>query len=89
MASGIFLFREDGQLIEMQETPYDSEDLLQKYLADHPDLLPGGQIDEASPRRWLLISREAGLPAEDEGCDRWFVDHLFLDQDAIPTPWLR
>jgi hypothetical protein len=85
VTSGVFLIKEDGQLIEMKELDYDSEDLLQKYLADHPSLLPGGQIDDAYPRRWLLISREATLPSEENGPDRWSVDHLFLDQDAIPT----
>ena len=32
-----------------------------------------------------MISREAALPSEENGSDRWSVDHLFLDQDAIPT----
>ncbi|MDP9378706.1 MAG: hypothetical protein M3Q29_00895, partial [Chloroflexota bacterium] len=35
--------------------------------------------------RWLLISRERGVPAEEGGGYRWSVDHLFLDQDAVPT----
>jgi predicted transport protein len=26
-----------------------------------------------------------GIPAEEDASDRWAVDHLFLDQDAIPT----
>lgn len=55
------------------------------YLADHPDLLAGDQINDAEPRRWLLISREMGLPSEEGGGNRWSADHLFLDQDAIPT----
>jgi len=29
MVSGVFLIKDDGQLIEMQEQAYDSEDLLQ------------------------------------------------------------
>src|SRR5262249_49565633 len=43
------------------------------------------QMDGAAPRRWLLISREMGVPSEEEGGGRWSLDHLFLDQDAIPT----
>ncbi len=85
MASGIFLVQEDGSLIEMEEQEYPSEDHLQELLAKYPNLLAGNQIDDANPRRWLLISREVGLPAEENGSDRWSVDHLFLDQDAIPT----
>jgi hypothetical protein len=69
----------------MEEAPYDSETLLQKLLADHPDLLAGDQIDAEEPRRWLLVSREMAIPGEQDGAGRWSLDHLFLDQDAIPT----
>ena len=85
MSSGMFLIQDDGQLVEMEEQPYPSEDLLQELLAKYPNLLAGNQIDSADPRRWLLISREAMLPSEENGAARWSVDHLFLDQDAIPT----
>src|SRR5262249_47674536 len=26
-----------------------------------------------------------GVPSEEEGGGRWALDHLFLDQDAVPT----
>jgi hypothetical protein len=58
---------------------------LQGLLAKYPNLLAGDQINDADPRRWLLIKREAQLPSEENGTSRWSVDHLFLDQDAIPT----
>lgn len=54
-------------------------------LAEYPNLLSGDQINQVSPRRWLLISREASIPGEEVGSGRWAVDHLFLDQDGIPT----
>ena len=82
---GIYLVREDGSLVEMSETPYDSEGLLQELLAKYPNLLAGDQMDTGSPRRWLLVSREAGVPDRPDGGDRWSLDHLFFDQDAIPT----
>ena len=85
MGSGIYLLQDDGRLLEMAEQAYESEDLLQRLLAEYPSLLAGDQIDSAAPRRWLLISREVGLPTEEHGAERWSVDHLFLDQDAIPT----
>ena len=69
----------------MEESPYDSETLLQKLLADHPDLLAGDQINDEEPRRWLLVTREMAVPGEQDGAGRWSLDHLFLDQDAIPT----
>ena len=86
MNQGIYLIRDEGQIIEMVEQPYDSEDLLQSLLARYPSLLAGDQIDCDAPRRWLLVSREAALPSSgDNGAGRWWVDHLFLDQDGIPT----
>jgi hypothetical protein len=85
MSSGMFLIQANGQLVEMSEQPYDSENMLQELLAKYPNLMAGDQINDANPRRWLLISREAALPSEENGPSRWSVDHLFLDQDAIPT----
>jgi hypothetical protein len=85
MSSGMFLIQADGQLVEMLEKPYSSEDLLQGFLAKYPNLLAGDQINIANPRKWLLISREAPLASEENGPSRWSVDHLFLDQDAVPT----
>ena len=85
MNEGIYLIQDNGHLIEMTEHEYDSEKLLQELLENYPSLIPGSQINDAAPRRWLLISREIGLPSEDEGPNRWSIDHLFLDQDAIPT----
>ena len=85
MSDGIFLIQADGQLVEMTEQAYDSEALLQRLLADYPNLLAGNQINPSTPRRWLLVRREAGLPSEEAGANRWSVDHLFLDQEGIPT----
>ena len=37
------------------------------------------------PRRWIVIDREQGVPEKaDEGA-RWYLDHLLVDQDAVPT----
>jgi hypothetical protein len=85
MNAGVFVLHDDGTLEEMKERPYDSENLLQELLAKYPNLLAGDQMDGEQPRRWLLISREVGIPSEEDGGDRWSLDHLFLDQDAVPT----
>ncbi len=85
MTGNIYLLQEGGELVAMAEEAYDSEDLLQRLLADYPSLMAGDQIDTASPRRWLLVSREAGVPSHEGGGAQWSIDHLFLDQDAIPT----
>lgn len=85
VGTGMFVIRDDGQLVEMAEQPYDTEDLLQRLLAQYPNLLVGDQMNASSPRRWLLISRETGIPSAEGAADRWSLDHLFLDQDGIPT----
>jgi hypothetical protein len=85
MNPGIFLIQDNDELVEMNEQAYDSENLLQTLLAKYPSLLAGSQIDAKEPRKWLLIGREFGVPSEEGGSDQWSLDHLFLDQDAIPT----
>jgi hypothetical protein len=85
MTGGIYLIQDGGALVEMTEQPYASEALLQALLAQHPAILAGDQIDSAAPRKWLLIDREVPIPGEQAGGGRWALDHLLLDQDAIPT----
>lgn len=85
MAGRIYILNDDSDLMAMEEAPYDSEELLQEMLANHPDLLAGEQINSDDPRRWLLITREMAVQGEEEGAARWSLDHLFLDQEAIPT----
>src|SRR5690606_13263561 len=85
MSGGIFLLGTDDQLLELVERPYDSERLLQQLLESHPALLSGNQVDPGNPRRWLLINRETGVPSAPDGGARWSLDHLFIDQDGIPT----
>jgi hypothetical protein len=85
MSETIFLLDTYGKLIELSETHYVSEHMLQKLLADYPGLLSGSQLNSIHPRRWLLISREFGVPDEPTIGSRWSLDHLFIDQDGIPT----
>jgi len=85
MSGQIFNIQDDGRLVEMNEEPFANEDLFQELLEKYPNLLAGDQFDSASPRRWLLIKREMGVPNEEGGGDRWSLDHLFLDQDGIPS----
>ncbi len=85
MPGGIFLLDPAGELTEMAETAFAAELDLQQLLAQHPNLLAGDQIDPGTPRRWLLVSREVGIPDQEQGSSRWALDHLFLDQDGVPT----
>ncbi|NLE44457.1 MAG: hypothetical protein GX620_07025 [Chloroflexi bacterium] len=82
----IYLVGKSGDaLVELEETKYVRESVTQNYLAQYPHLLPGDQIDPENPRRWLLVARELGVPGDVAGGTRWSLDHLFLDQDGIPT----
>jgi hypothetical protein len=82
--AGIYLER-DGELVNLAVEPFASEFELQSLIEHHEQLLAGDQINRSAPRRFLLVRREAGIPSQAEGSDRWSVDHLFIDQDAVPT----
>ena len=85
MAEQIFHLTESGNLEPMNEKPFDLEDRLQELVANHPDLLSGEQMSPDNPRRFILIDREQGIADKIGGTNRWSVDHLLIDQDAIPT----
>lgn len=53
---------------------------LQHLIAENPGLLPSDNRPEQ--RRWLLVTRE--LPITAEGTS-FSLDHLFLDEDGVPT----
>lgn len=79
----IYVLREE-QLVELRPSDYTNEALLQRLVADFPHLLAGEEIGE-TPRHWLLIGREYRVPDRPDVLTRWALDHLFLDQDAVPT----
>jgi hypothetical protein len=79
------VLKEDGSLIPMKPAQFVLEEHFQQLLEDHPELLAGDLIDPDEPRRWLLVAREIGIPGESDGTGWWSADHLFLDQDGIPT----
>jgi hypothetical protein len=58
---------------------------LQNLLEANLQLIPGEQINPEEPRRWLLLKGE--LPVEDPatGENRWSLDFLLLDQEAVLT----
>ena len=77
MAEQVFVMRGDA-LEPVDEQPFELEDDLQELLAKHPRLL-------GNARSWLLVTREKGVADAPDGEDRWSLDHLFVDQDAVPT----
>ncbi len=85
MANDSIYLMSGDELVEMRSKPYESEDLLQVLLAKHPDLLAGSQMDRDIPRRWLPVRRELGVSGKEGEASRFSLDHLFIDQDGIPT----
>lgn len=85
MPGKIFLLKEKEQLVEMNEADYEKENILQELISAYPDLLLGEQIDSDFPRKWLLVKNEMRLPLDEDGSKLLSADHLFLDQDGIPT----
>ncbi len=85
MPGGIFMIGDGDKLIQFTDELYPSEDVLQTYVEHYPDLLAGDLIDAESPRRWVLVQRESPLAREAGGGAWWSIDHVFLDQDGIPT----
>lgn len=81
----IFLLGADGQLERVPYSTYATEAMLQELIANHPELLAGDQINREDPPRWLLVTREAGVPDAADTANRWSLDHLLLDHRAIPT----
>ena len=84
MAERIYILDRDN-LEPMEEQGFASEDYLQGLLAKHLDLLDGELVSPGNPRRWLLVKREMGVSVAAGESDRWWLDHLLVDQDARPT----
>jgi len=82
--SGVFLLQGED-LLPMEAAQFAKEDDFQRLLARFPELLVGDQIDPQNPRRWLLVRREVPVATGEVGASQWSIDHVFLDQDGIPT----
>lgn len=67
MAGGLFVFTEQKKLVSMRAAEFATEDDFQRLLAENPTLLSGEQNNTKSARRWMLVAREKGIPAEQGG----------------------
>ena len=84
MADDVIFVRRGEGLVSLAVAPYEAEAVLQELLEHYPQLLAGYEMSRSDPRRFLLVCREAPV-ADQYGGGRWSLDHLFVDQDAIPT----
>ena len=78
MTEKIYIRNASGGLEPLVEERFETEELLQELIGQHPELLAGEQMRPADPLRWILIRRE--MPVEG-----WAVDHLLVDQHSRPT----
>ena len=85
MAERIYIRGDGGGLEPLEEEPFSTEDELQALIAEYPELLDGEQIRPGDPRRWIFIAREKGIAETSDSGARWAIDHLIIDQDAVPT----
>ena len=81
----VIFIRRGRDLVSLAAAPYEAEAVLQELLEHYPQLLAGYQMSRSDPRRFLLVRREAPVADHEGGGGRWSIDHMFLDQDAIPT----
>lgn len=84
MSETIFL-RTGDVLTALVRSDFHAETDIQELLAKYPEVIPGHQVDGDNPRRWLLIAREIGVPDAVGVHDEFRLDHLLVDQDAVPT----
>lgn len=85
MNNDIFLLDARGQASVLRQASYSSEDKLQNLIANHPEVLNCVLSPASEPSRWIFVAREVGVPDHGGGSAQWFLDHLLLAQDAIPT----
>jgi hypothetical protein len=84
-AEGIFLIR-NGELVLLEQRPYDSEALLQEALASFPAVLAGSStVEESAASRLLLVRQEMGVPKAEGAGATWSLDHLFIDAEGVPV----
>jgi len=72
-----------GELSPLEESAYGSESELQELIARYPQILNGG--DGNGGRAYALVRREHGIADSAGAGDRWSVDHVFVDQNSVPS----
>lgn len=78
------LLRTTSGLEVLRQSPYDSEDVLQTALAEHPEVLAGSTTAGRTESRLLLLRRERSAHGQESGAP-FSLDHIFLDGDAVPV----
>lgn len=83
MAPGLYFKSAEGELTELEPRVLGETADLQPLLARAPRLLAGDR--DGSAGRYVLVQRELGIVHGEDAGARWSVDHLFLDDEGVPT----
>ena len=78
------MLQKDGEIIPMTEQEFDQEVDLQHILAEHPELLLSDYLG-INNSNLILVKREASIPGDALVQNTFYLDHLFLDTEGIPT----
>ena len=79
----VFVLGEELQALERAE--FETEAEFQELLARHPRVLDFGSPADGRPLRLVLVAREMGVPTSTDSAPAYWLDHLFVDADGVPT----
>lgn len=79
----VFVLGSDLQALE--PAAFETEAEFQELLARHPRVLDFGSLADGQPLRLVLVAREMPVPTSAEGGSAYWLDHLFVDADGVPT----
>lgn len=79
----VFVLGSDLQALE--PAAFETEEEFQELLALHPRVLDFGSLADGQPLRLVLVAREMGVPTSAESGSDYWLDHLFVDADGMPT----
>jgi hypothetical protein len=79
----VFVLGEELQALE--RAGFETEEEFQELLARHPRVLDFGSLADGRPLRLVLVAREMGVATCAESGSAYWLDHLFVDADGVPT----
>ncbi|WP_369223993.1 hypothetical protein AB5J52_25130 [Streptomyces sp. R39] len=79
----VFVLGSDLQTLEPAAFATEAE--FQELLARHPRVLDFGSLADGQPLRLVLVAREMRVPTSAESGSAYWLDHLFVDADGVPT----
>ncbi|WP_037826620.1 hypothetical protein [Streptomyces sp. NRRL B-1347] len=79
----VFVLGEGLQALEA--AAFETEAEFQDLLALHPRVLDFGTLSDGRPLRLVLVAREMGVATSADSGPTYWLDHLFVDADGVPT----